>query len=70
MLILNLRQLLRHASIVLQLENRSTVTLEGVLEYVIVLIDSWYYTIDFLVLQTKEKLNGYPLILGRPLLAT
>jgi len=32
-------------------------------------IDSWEYSIDFIVLQTKSKLNGYPLILGRLWLA-
>ena len=33
-------------------------------------IDSWEYPADFLVLQPKAKLNGCPLILGRPWLAT
>ena len=33
-------------------------------------IDTWEYPIDFLVLQLKAKLIGYPLILGRPWLAT
>lgn len=35
-----------------------------------VLIDSWEYPADFLVLQPKAKLISYPLILGRPWLAT
>ena len=39
-------------------------------EDVMVSIDSWEYPADFLVLQPKEKLTGYPLILGRPWLAT
>ena len=46
------------------------VTLEGIVEDVMVSIDSWEYPIDFLVLQPKTKFNGYPLILGRPWLAT
>ena len=33
-------------------------------------IDSWEYPADFLVLQPKAKFIGYPLILGRPWLAT
>lgn len=33
-------------------------------------IDSWEYPTDFLVLQPKTKFNGYPIILGRPWLAT
>ena len=33
-------------------------------------IDSWEYPPDFLVFHPKDKLNGYPLILGRPWLAT
>ena len=35
-----------------------------------VTIDSWEYPTDFLALQPKTKFNGYPLILGRPWLAT
>lgn len=54
----------------LQLADRSTVTLEGIVEDVMISIDSWEYPADFLVLQPKAKLTGYPLILGRPWLAT
>ena len=50
----------------LQLADRSTVTPEGIMEDVMASIDSWEYPTDFLVLQPKEKLTGYPLILGRP----
>ena len=32
--------------------------------------ESWEYLANFLVLQPKTKFNGYPLILGRPWLAT
>jgi len=39
-------------------------------EDVMVSIDFWEYLVDFLVLQPKKKFNGYPLILGRPWLAT
>eukprot|EP00253_Pinus_taeda_P016090 PITA_16090 len=45
-------------------------TPKGIVEDVMVSVDSWEYLVDFLVLQPKEKLIGYPLILGRPLFAT
>ena len=45
-------------------------TPEGIVEDVLVSVDSWEYPADFLVLQPKEKLTGYPLILGTPWLAT
>jgi hypothetical protein len=61
---------LRDTPTVLQLADRSTVKLKGMLEDIIISIDSWEYPTDFLVLQTKSQFNGYPLILGRPWLAT
>lgn len=67
---LNLQGSLRNTSTILHLENRSTVTPKGIVEDVMVSIDSWEYPADFLVLQPKENLTGYPLILGRPWLAT
>ena len=70
MLKLNLQGSLRKTSTVLQLADHSTVTPEGNLEDVLVSVDSWEYPMNFLVLQPKEKLTGYPLILGRPWLAT
>ena len=45
-------------------------TPEGIVEDVMVSINSWEYPTDFLVLQPKAKLTGYPLILGKPWLAT
>lgn len=70
MLKLNLQGSLRNITIVLQLAYRSKVAPKGVVEDLMVSIDSWEYPTDFLVLQPKTKFNGYPLILGRPLLAT
>lgn len=63
MLKLNLQGSLRKTTTVLQLVDRSTVTPEGIVEDVMVSIDSWEYFIDFLVLQPKVKLTRYPLIL-------
>jgi hypothetical protein len=70
MLRLNLQIFLRDTPTVLQLADRSTVKPEGMLEDIIISIDSWEYPTDFLVLQPKSQSNGYPLILGRPWLAT
>jgi len=70
MLNLNLQGALRKTTTVLQLADKSTIALEGVVEDVTVSIDSWEYPTDFLVLQPKTKFNGYPLILGRPWLGT
>jgi len=67
---LNLQGYLRKTSTVLQLADRYSVTPEGIVEDVLVSVDSWEYPADFLVLQPKAKLTGYPLILGRPWLAT
>ena len=69
MLTLNIHGSLRKTMIVPQLADCSTVTPEGILEDVMVFIDSWECPVDFLVLQPKTKLIGYPLILGGPWLA-
>jgi len=70
MLKLNLQGSLRKTLTILQLADRSTMTPEGIVKDVLVSVDSWEYPADFLVLQPKAKLTGYPLILGRPWLAT
>lgn len=66
MLKLNLQGSLRKTMTVLQLVDHSTMTPKGIVEDVMVSIDSWEYPIDFLVLQPKANFIGYPLILGRP----
>ena len=66
MLELNLQGSLRKTTTLLQLADHSIVTPEVIVEDVMVSIDSWEYPVDFLVLQPKAKLTGYPLILGRP----
>lgn len=69
MLKLNLEGSLRKTKTILQLVENSIVLPEGIVEDVMVSIDSWEYLADFLVLRPKAKLTGYPLILGRPWLA-
>jgi hypothetical protein len=55
--------------IVLQMTNRSTSKLKGILENVIVVNDSWEYPTDLMVMHTKKSIGGYPLILGHHWLA-
>eukprot|EP00253_Pinus_taeda_P033242 PITA_33242 len=61
---------LQYTTIVLELADRSKVIPEGILEDIIVSLDSWEYPVEFLVLQPKSNLGGHPIILGRPWLAT
>lgn len=61
---------IRSTSTILELADRSKVVPEGILEDIIVSLDSWEYLVDFLILQPKTNLGGHPLILGRLWLAT
>eukprot|EP00253_Pinus_taeda_P020736 PITA_20736 len=61
---------LQHTTIILELADRSKVIPEGILEDIIVSMDSCEYPMDFLVLQPKSNLGRHPIILGRPWLAT
>eukprot|EP00253_Pinus_taeda_P030398 PITA_30398 len=54
----------------LQLADRSIIKPDGVLEDILVSIDSWEYLVYFMILSPKSNLGGHPLILGRPWLAT
>lgn len=54
----------------LELSNRSVVKPKGTLQDVMLSVDSWEYLADFLIINPRNQLDGYPLILGRPLLAT
>eukprot|EP00253_Pinus_taeda_P032295 PITA_32295 len=57
-------------STLLKLVDRSVVRSEGILHDVMVSIDSWEYPTDFMIINPKTRLDGHPLILGRPWLAT
>jgi len=61
---------LKHTPMVLELADRSTVKPVGKLEDITILVDSWHYPVDFLILQTQSLAGGHPLILGRPWLAS
>ena len=62
-------QNIRPTTTILEQPYRSKLVQEGILEDIIVSLDSWEYPIDFFVLQPKTNLGGNPLILGRPWLA-
>jgi hypothetical protein len=57
-------------SIMLQLADRSMVKPVNTLQDVAISVDSWEYPTDFLVINPRSRLDGHPLILGRPWLAT
>ena len=57
---------LRPTPTILELADRSTIKPEGILDDLVISVDSWEYPADFLVLQPKSQLGGHPLILGRP----
>ena len=60
---------LRPNPTILELAYRSTIKPEGILDDLVISVDSWEYPADFLVLQPKSQLGGHPLILGRPWLS-
>ena len=64
---------LKPTSITLSLADRSVKIPRGIVEDVLVQVDNFYYTVDFLVLDTDpivKETNHVPIILGRPFLAT
>ena len=64
--LLQLQDEVRETPTILELADRSTIKLEGVIEDFSISMESWNYPVDFTVLQPKTKLGGHPLILGRP----
>ena len=61
---------LRPAPTILEMDDRSTIKPEGVVDDVVVFVDSWEYLVEFVVLHPKSQLGGHPLILGIPWMAT
>jgi len=61
---LNIHNLMRQISILLQMANKSMIKHEGILEDIIITLHSWEYLVDFLILHTKTNAWRYPLILG------
>ena len=64
---------LKPTSITLSLIDRSIKIPKGTVEDVLIQVDKFYYSVDFVVLDTKPvamAANHVPIILGRPFLAT
>ena len=60
---------LKPATITLSLADRSVKIPRGIIEDVLVQVDNFYYSIDFVVLETDptiKEANSVPIILGRP----
>jgi len=68
---LNLGEL-KPTSVTLLLTNRSVKVPRGIVEDVLVQVDKFIYPVDFIILDTQpvEACNSFPVILGRPFLAT
>ena len=60
---------LRATPTILQLADSSTITPDGMIENIVVTLDSLKYPTDFMILSPKVNLFGYPIRLGRPWLA-
>ena len=64
---------LEPTNITLQLADRSMKIPRGIVNNVLVQVDKFYFLVDFIVLDTQPVVNQgtrFPLILGRPFLAT
>ena len=61
---------IRATPTILQLADISIVTPYGMIEDIVVTLDSLEYPMDFMILSLKFNLSGYPVILGQPWLAT
>jgi hypothetical protein len=68
--LLQLQNEIRDTPTILELADHSTIKPEGVIEDLIISVESWNYPADFMVLQRKTKLGGHPLIFSRPWLVT
>jgi len=68
---LNLGEL-KPTYVTLLLANRSVKVPRGIVEDVLVQVDKFIYPVDFIVFDTQlvEACNSFPIILGRPFLAT
>jgi hypothetical protein len=53
----------------LELEDKTRVIPEGILDDIMVTLASWEYPVNFLVIHSKDPTKGHPIILGRPWLA-
>ena len=68
--VLQLGQVLQPTPSILELEDHTTVKPIGILDDIIVSVASWEYSVDFMVIESKDPSKGHPIILGKPWLAT
>ena len=54
----------------LELADRSVMRPKGILQDILVYVESWEYPTNFLVINPKNRMDRHPLILGRPWFAT
>ena len=55
---------LRATPTIIQLANSSIMTPDGMIENIVVTLDSLEYPVDFMILSPKVNLSSYPIILG------
>ena len=60
---LQLGQFLRPTPSILELADRTTVKPVEVLDDIVVLVASWEYLVDFMVVESKDPSKGHPIIL-------
>ena len=68
--VLQLGQFLRPTPSIFELVDSTTVNFVGVLDDIIVSLASWEYSMEFMVIESKDPSKGHPIIFGRPWLAT
>jgi hypothetical protein len=64
---------LKPTTVTLQLADKSLKRPRGILEDVLIKVDKFYFSVDFIVIDTEpvhDVVNQIPVILGRPFLAT
>lgn len=61
---------LHETGVIIQLADRSSVFLKGVVEDVLVMVDKLIFPIDFYVLDMENDAQATPILLGRPFLKT
>lgn len=52
------------------MENQSIAIPKGAIKNILVKVDGWEYPVDFQIIQSLTPKDSYPIIFGRPWLAT
>jgi hypothetical protein len=67
---LQLKPFLRPTPTILELADKTRFILEGILDDIIVTLESWEYPVEIIFIHSKDHTKGNPIILGRSWLAT